>query len=174
VGNLGVGVMDSTACLPLSKSNSKIDGNQITFGNVDFQPHPPTLAPVFASLDQEMDLTIRSFNFCVRSLGSLRLSDLIPSSLSAGKTAVAATSKTSIGSSSEVNLPASIKPAEGKRKIIDELDKIMENLDFKKSSDYSDMRSEGIMTASAIILKRTSPLVMVMSSTAPKMSGCQD
>jgi hypothetical protein len=43
--------MNSTAFLLLSKSNSKIDGNQITFGAIDFQPHPPTIAPVFANLD---------------------------------------------------------------------------------------------------------------------------
>jgi hypothetical protein len=53
----------------------EIDGNQITFGTVDFQQHPPTLVSVFARLDQEMDLTIGSFNFCVGSLGSLCLSD---------------------------------------------------------------------------------------------------
>jgi hypothetical protein len=35
----------------LSNINSKIDGNPVTFGAVDFQPHPPTLASVFASLD---------------------------------------------------------------------------------------------------------------------------
>jgi hypothetical protein len=43
--------MKSIAFLLLSKSNSKIDENQITFGALDFQPHPPTLAPVFANLD---------------------------------------------------------------------------------------------------------------------------
>jgi hypothetical protein len=53
--------MDSTTFLLSSKSNSKIDGNQITFGTIDFQPHAPTLAPVFARLDHEMDLTIGSF-----------------------------------------------------------------------------------------------------------------
>jgi hypothetical protein len=46
--------MNSMAFLLLSNNNSKIGGNQITFGAVDFQPHPPTLAPVFSSLDQEM------------------------------------------------------------------------------------------------------------------------
>jgi hypothetical protein len=59
----------------LSKRHSKIGGNQITFGAVDFQPHPPTLAPIFANLDQGVDLTIGSFNFRVGSLGSVRLSD---------------------------------------------------------------------------------------------------
>jgi hypothetical protein len=75
VGILGVGIMKSAAFSPSSKNNSKIDGNQIAFGTVDFQPHPPTLAPVFASLDQEMDLTIGSFNFRIGSLGFVRLSD---------------------------------------------------------------------------------------------------
>jgi hypothetical protein len=65
MGNLGVGIMNSKAFLPSSKINSKIDGNQITFGAIDFQPHPPTLAPVFANLDQKMDLTIEIFNFRV-------------------------------------------------------------------------------------------------------------
>jgi hypothetical protein len=79
--------MNSTAFSPSSKSNSKIDGNQINFGAKDFQPHPPTLAPVFASLDQEIDPTIRSFNFCVRSLVFVCLSNPIKLDLSAGKTA---------------------------------------------------------------------------------------
>jgi hypothetical protein len=70
VGSLGVGITNSMAFSLLSKRNSKIDGNQITFGAVDFQPHPPTLAPVFTNLDREMDLTIGSFNFRVGSLGS--------------------------------------------------------------------------------------------------------
>jgi hypothetical protein len=132
--------MDSMAFSPSSKSNSKIDENQVTFGTVDFQTHRPTLALVFANLDQEMDLTIGSFNFRVGSLGFLRLSDPIPLGPSTGKTAAAETSKTSIGSSSEINSPASIKLVEGKRNIIDE---IMENLDLKESSDYSNMESEG-------------------------------
>jgi hypothetical protein len=117
--------MNLTAFFPSSKSNSKIDGNQITFGAIDFQPHPPTLAPVFASLDQEMDLMIGSFNFHVGSLGSIRLSDLINLGLSAGNTTIMATSETSVGSSSEVNLPVGIKPTKGI--IVEELDEIMEN-----------------------------------------------
>jgi hypothetical protein len=104
--------MNSMAFSPSSKSNSKIDGNQVTFGTVDFQPHPPTLAAIFANLDEEMDLTIGSFNFHVGSLRSIRLSDLISSGPSAGKTAVATTSGTSVGSSSKVYSPISIKPME--------------------------------------------------------------
>jgi hypothetical protein len=62
---------------------------------------------------------------------------------SAGKTVAAATSTTLVGSSSEVNLPVRIKPTERKDNKIEELDEIMENLDLKESSGYSDMASEG-------------------------------
>jgi hypothetical protein len=67
--------MNSTAFLLPVNSNLKVDGNQTYFGTVDFQPHPPTLTPVFASLDQEMDLTIGILNFRVGSLDSIHLSD---------------------------------------------------------------------------------------------------
>jgi hypothetical protein len=97
--------------LLLSKSNSKIDGNQITFGAVNFQPHKPTLAPTFASIDQEMDLTIGSFNFRVGSLVLVHLSDLIKLGPSAGRITITATPKALVGSSNEVNSSVSIKPA---------------------------------------------------------------
>jgi hypothetical protein len=54
-------------------SNSTIVGIQIWFGTIDFQPHPPTLILVFTHLDREMDLTIRSLNYCAGSQGSVRL-----------------------------------------------------------------------------------------------------
>jgi hypothetical protein len=76
--------MDSMAFSLLANSYSKVDGNQISFGTVDFQLHPPILTPIFANLDQEMDLTIGSLNFRVGSLGSTRLSDSTKSDPSAG------------------------------------------------------------------------------------------
>jgi hypothetical protein len=51
VGTLGVGIMNLMAFSLLANSNPKVDENQISFGTVDFQPHPPTLTLVFASLD---------------------------------------------------------------------------------------------------------------------------
>jgi hypothetical protein len=66
MGTLGIGIMNLMVFSLLANSNSKVDGNQISFGTVDFQPHPPTLTPIFASLDQEMDLTIGSLNFHVK------------------------------------------------------------------------------------------------------------
>jgi hypothetical protein len=119
--------MNSTAFL-LSTNNSKIDGNQVTSEAVDFQPHPPTLTLIFASLDQKMDLMIGSLNFCVGSLGMIRLSDPTRSGPSVGKTASAAITESSIDSSCEVNSPVSFNPMENIEDTIEELDEIMEKL----------------------------------------------
>jgi hypothetical protein len=132
--------MNSTAFSPSSKSNLKIDGNQIAFEAEHVQEQPPTLAPIFASLEQEMDLTIRSFNFRIGSLGSVRLSGLVNSGPSVRKTAIVATSETSVGSSSEVNSPVSIKPTKGST--VEELDEIMKNLDLDESSGSEDIGSD--------------------------------
>jgi hypothetical protein len=127
--------MNSTAFLLPANSKLKVDGNQISFGIVDFQPHPPTLTPVFASLDQEMDLTIGSPNFRVGSLGSIRLSDPTKSDPSAGKTATI--SESSVGSSSEVNSPISFTTTENIEGKIEELEETMENLDLgEQSGDF--------------------------------------
>jgi hypothetical protein len=110
--NLGFGVMNSTLFSLPANSNPKVDGNHISFGTIDFQPHPPTLTLFFTSLDQEMDQTFRSLNFRVGSLGSVRLSDPTKSGPSAGKTAIAAMSESSVSSSSEVNSPVSFTMTE--------------------------------------------------------------
>jgi hypothetical protein len=138
VGILGVGVMNLITFLLSPNNNSKIDGNQITFGAIDFQPHPPTLTLIFESLDQEMDLTTRSLNFRVGYLGTIRLSDPINSGPSARKIMSAAKSESSVGSSSEVNSPISFKPTENIEDTAEELDEIMENLDLGESSGHSD------------------------------------
>jgi hypothetical protein len=127
MGIRGVGIMNSTAFLLLANSNPKVDGKQISFGTIDFQPHPPNLTLVFASLDQEMDLTIGSMNFCIGSLGSIRLLDPVSS---ASETKTIAMSESSVGSSSEVNSPVSFATAENTGERIKELDETMENLDL--------------------------------------------
>jgi hypothetical protein len=135
MGTLGVGIMNSITFLLLANSNSKVNGNQISFGTVDFQHHPITLTPIFASLDQEMDLTIRSMNFRDGSFGSIRLLDLTKSDLSARKTATIAMSKSLVGSSSEVNSPVSFATTENIGGKIEELDKTMDNLDLGDQSE---------------------------------------
>jgi hypothetical protein len=130
VGTVGVGIMNLTAFSLLANSNTKVDGNQISFGTVDFQPHPPNLTPLFESLDQEMDLMIGSLNFCIGSLGSIRLSDPAKPDPSASETKTIEMSKSSVGPSSEVNSPFSFAPAKNIGEKIEELDETMENLDL--------------------------------------------
>jgi hypothetical protein len=88
-----------------------------------------------------MDLTIGSINFCVGSLGSVRLSGPINSGPSAGKTASTARSENSVGSSSEVNSPVSFKLTENIKNTVEELDEIMESLDLGEASGYSEKSS---------------------------------
>jgi hypothetical protein len=86
MGTLGIGIMNSTAFSLLANSTPEVNRNQISFGTIDFQPHPPNFTPVFESLDQEMDLMIGSLNFRVESLGSICLSDLAKLDPSASET----------------------------------------------------------------------------------------
>jgi hypothetical protein len=89
-----------------------------------------------------MDLMIGNLNFRVGSLDSIRLLDPINSDPSAAKTASAARSESSVGSSSEVNSLVSFRPTENIINTIEELDEIMENLDLGRSSGYSDKGSD--------------------------------
>jgi hypothetical protein len=80
-------------------------------------------------MDQDMDLTIGSLNFRVGSLGSIRLSDPVKTGPSVSKPETVAMSKSSEGSSSEVNSPVSL--AEAKEGKIAGGDKTMENFDLE-------------------------------------------
>jgi hypothetical protein len=82
-------------------------------------------------MDQDMDLTIRSLNFRVRSLGSIRLLDLAKPDLSARGAKTITMSESSLGSSNEANLPISLATAEITGEKIVELDETMENLDLE-------------------------------------------
>jgi hypothetical protein len=96
-------------------SNPEVDEIQISFGTVDFQPHQSSFTQVFESMDQDMDLTIRSLNFRVGSLGLIRLSDPAKPGPSASEPKTVAMLESSEGSSSEVNSPVSLaKIEEGK------------------------------------------------------------
>jgi hypothetical protein len=115
VGIKGVGIMNSMAFSLLASNNPQVDEIQIPFGTIDFQPHQSSLAQVFESMDQDMDLMIGSLNFCVGSLGSIRLSDPTKPDSSASEHETIAMSESSEGSSIEVNSPVSLtKVEEGK------------------------------------------------------------
>jgi hypothetical protein len=121
--------MNSTAFSLLANSNPEVDEIQIPFGTVDFQPHHSSFTQVFESMDQDMDLTIESLNFRVRSLGSIRLSDPAKPGPSASEPKTVAMSELSEGSSSELNSPVSLaETEEGKSAGGDET---MENFDLE-------------------------------------------
>jgi hypothetical protein len=121
--------MNSTAFSLSANNNSQVNEIQIPFGAVDFQPHQSSFTQIFESMDQDMDLTIGSLNFCVGSLGSIRLSDPMKADPSASEPEIVAMSESSEGSSSEVNSPVSLTEAkEGK---IAGGDETMENFDLE-------------------------------------------
>jgi hypothetical protein len=122
--------MNSTAFSLLANSIPEVDGSQISFGTVHFQPHPQNFTPIFESLDQDMDLTIGSLNFRVGSLGSSCLSDPAKLDPSASEAKTTAMSKSSVGSSSKANSPVSFATTEITGENIAELDETMENLDL--------------------------------------------
>jgi hypothetical protein len=131
MGTLGIGIMNLTAFSLLANSSPKVDENQISFGTIDFQPHPSNSTLIFESMDQDMDLTIRSLNFRVGSLGSIRLSDPAKPDPLASEAKTIAISESSVGSSSEANSPVSFATADFVGGKITELDETMENLNLE-------------------------------------------
>jgi hypothetical protein len=121
--------MNSTAFSLSANSNPQVDEIQIPFGTVNFQPHQSSFVQVFESMDQDMDFKIGSLNFCVGSLGSIRLSDPTKPDLSASEPETVAMSESSEGSSSEVN--SSVSLAEAEEGKIEGGDETMENLDLE-------------------------------------------
>jgi hypothetical protein len=127
---LGVGIMNSTAFSLLANSSLEVDENQISFGTVDFQPHPSNFTPIFESMDQDMDLMIGSLNFRIGSSGLIRLSNPAKLDPSASEAKIFAISKSSVGSSSEVNSLVSFTATEIAGGKIAEVDKTMEKFDL--------------------------------------------
>jgi hypothetical protein len=129
VGILGVGIMNSMAFSLLANNNSQVDEIQIPFGTIDFQPHQSSFTQVFESMDQDMDLTIGSLNFHVRSLGLIRILDPMKTGPSASEPKTVVMSESSEVSSSEVNSPVSL--AEAKEGKITGGDETIENFDLE-------------------------------------------
>jgi hypothetical protein len=131
MGTLGIGVMNSMAFLLLANSSPEVNKIQILFGTVDFQHHQSSFTQVFESMDQDMDLTIGSLNFCFGSLGSIRLSDPVKPGPSARKSKTETMSESSEGSSSEVNSPISSMEIEIEKRKFAEGNETMGNFDLE-------------------------------------------
>jgi hypothetical protein len=89
-----------------------------------------------------MELTIGSLSFYVGPSGSTRLSDLAKSGPSASKAERIAISRSSVGSSSEVNSPVSLTATEDMPKGLEEFDETRTKL-HDSPRDFA-TRSSGI------------------------------
>jgi hypothetical protein len=112
-----------------------------------------------------MDLTIGSLNFSVDSLGLICLSDSTKSDLLIRKTATIAVSKSLVGSSSKVNLPVSLMTTSIEDRI-EELDKIMGNLDLGETMDRLDLNQKGFTTRSGGVSSNIHQLCIIITEAA--------
>jgi hypothetical protein len=115
--------------------------------------------------NQEIDLTIGSLNFRVRSLGSTCLSDPAKPDPSASKTKTITVSESSVGSSSEVNSPVSFATAENRGKI-EKLDETMENLDIGGTVDKSCISQKDFITRSGGVSSNIHQLCVIITEAA--------
>jgi hypothetical protein len=134
--------MNSMAFLLLANRNPEVDGNQ------------------------EMDLTIGSLNFRVGSSGLTRLSDPAQLDASASKTKTIVTSKSSVGSSSEVNSPVSFTTAENTGEKIEGLDETTENVDIGETMDQSYPYQKDFITQSGGVSSNIHQLCVIITEAA--------
>jgi hypothetical protein len=106
---MGIGIMNSTAFSPLASNNLEVDENQ------------------------EMELTFRSLSFYIRPLGSTRLLDPTKSGPSTSKTKRITASRSSVGSSSEVNSPVSLTATKDMKEKLEEFDETRGKPDMEEA-----------------------------------------
>jgi F0F1-type ATP synthase epsilon subunit len=144
VGTRGVGIMNSMDFSLLANSNPGVHGNQ------------------------EMDLTIGSLNFCVRSSGSTRLSDPAKPDPSASETKTISLYGSSVGSSSEVNSPVSFTTTGNTGEKIEELNETMENLDIGGTLDQSYPSQKDFITRSGGVSSNIHQVCIIITEAADK------
>jgi hypothetical protein len=126
VGTLGVGIMNSMAFSLLASNNPGVHENQ------------------------EMELTFGSLSFYIRPSSSTCLSDLMKSGPSASKTERITESGSSVGSSSEANLPVSLIATKDMIETFEEFDETRGKLNKEAatkthdSSRYFAIESSGV------------------------------
>jgi hypothetical protein len=116
--------MISTAFLLLANSSPEVDENQ------------------------KVELTFGSLNFYIGPSGTARLSDSTKLVLSTGKAERMTTSRSSVGSSSEANLPVSLGATENMQGKLEEPDKIRQETMLEEAEDKSrdiGSRSSGVL-----------------------------
>jgi hypothetical protein len=138
VGTLGVGIMNSMAFSLLANSNPEVDENQ------------------------EVELTFRSLNFNIGSLGTTRLSDSTKSVPSAGKVERMTASISSVGSSSKANSPVSLAATENLQGELEEPDEIGQETMVEETED----KSRDIASKSSGVSKSIHKLCVIITEAA--------
>jgi hypothetical protein len=113
MGTLGVGIMNSMAFSLLANSNREVDENQ------------------------EKELTFGSLSFYIGPSGSTRLSDPTKPILSAGKAERTTASRSSVGSSSELNSLVSLAATENLLGKLEEPEEIGQEIIVEETVDKS-------------------------------------
>jgi hypothetical protein len=139
MGTLGVGIMNSMAFSLLADSNPEVDENQ------------------------EMELTIGSLSFYVGPSGSTRLSDPAKSGPSASKTKTITMSGSSVGSSSEVNLPVSLAATENMQKKLEEFDETRGEPDVEATVDKPHNSPRDFTTGSSGVSRSIHQLCVIIT-----------
>jgi hypothetical protein len=149
VGTLGIGIMNLTAFSLLANSNPEVNENQ------------------------KMELTIGSLSFYVGPSGLTCLSDPVKSGPSASKTKTITMSRSSICSSSKVNLPVSFAATENMQKKLEEFDGTREETDEEVTVDKSYDNQRDFATGSSGISRSIHQLCVIITEAA-KENGHAD
>jgi hypothetical protein len=142
VGTLGVGIMNLTAFSLLANSNPEVDENQ------------------------EMELTIGSLSFYVGPSGSTRLLDPVKSGPSTSKTKTITVSRSSVYSSSEVNLPVSLAATENMQKKLEEFKKTRGKPDMEATMIKPHDSPRDFATGSSGVSRSVHQLCVIITETA--------
>jgi hypothetical protein len=116
--------------------------------------------------NQKMKLTIGSLSFCDGFSSLTHLSDPAKLDLSASKAKTITMSRSSVGSSSEVNSPVSFAAAENTKGKIEELAEIRKELDIEGAMDKSHTSQKDFVTQSGGVSRNIHQLCVIITKAA--------
>jgi hypothetical protein len=116
--------------------------------------------------DQEMELTFGSLSFYIGPSGSTRLSDPTKSGPSASKAEKITVSESSVGSSSEVNLPVSLTTTEDTEDKLEEFDETLGKPGMEKAVAETHDSSRDFAIESSGVSRSVHQLCVIITEAA--------
>jgi hypothetical protein len=116
--------------------------------------------------NQKMELTIGSLSFCVGLLDSIRLLESTKLDPSASKIKTITMSRSSVGSSSDVNSPVSFATAEDTGEKIEKLDETMEKLNVGETVGQSYPSQKDFITQTGGVSSNIQQLCVIITEAA--------